>query len=363
MLTCGIIGLPLAGKTTIYNSLTCANAQTTKYGSSRTTTHTAAATVPDQRIDHLSSVYHPKKTAYATVAFSDVPGLTRGAERNRAGNNPFLEGIRQADVLVHVIRAFRHESAIHPEGSIDPGRDIETVDLELLLSDMELMDNRLTRLAATRKPSQDTAFETDLAHKCLSLLESGVPLGSAHFTAEERLGLARFQLLTTKPQILVVNIDDQHLRAGTYPGMAEVEAIAAATGRACFAACGPVEAEIRQLDAQDQGAFLEEYGLDSLGVDRLTHAAYKALGLISFFTVGEDEVRAWTIARGTNARRAASKIHSSIERGFIRAEVAAYADAYRLGQGARDHLKDVSRLEGRTYMVHDGDIINFRFSV
>lgn len=363
MLTCGIIGLPSAGKTTIYNSLTNARAGTAKFGAGRPSTNVAAATVPDQRIDYLCGIYHPKKTSYATVQFSDVPGLTRGAERDHAGNNPFLEGIRQADVLVQVVRAFSDESVLHPDGAIDPIRDVETIDLELLLSDLDLLEKRAVRLAAARKVTPEAAAETQLVAKCLALLEGGASLAGADLTEDEQAGLARLGLLTTKPRILLVNIDEDQLRTGSYPGAAAVAALAAATGRRCLVACGLLEMEIRRLDPGDQQAFLDELGLESLGLDRLVRAAYDALGLISFFTVGEDEVKAWTIARSTDARHAAGKIHSSIERGFIRAEVAGYEDVRGLGAQARARFKDVARLEGRTYLVQDGDIINFRFSV
>lgn len=363
MLTCGIIGLPMVGKTTIYNLVTNAGVQTSKFLSGRAETNTTAAIVPDRRIDFLSGLYRPKKTAHAQVQFSDVPGLVRGASQGKGVGNQFLEGIRNADLLVHVVRAFEDTEVIHVDGSIDPLRDIETIDLELLLSDMDLMEKRIKRLEGGKKITKENAQELELMKKCLSSLENEIPLHKAGLTEEERAGLKNYNFLTEKPVILVINTDENQFKSGNYPGKDRVDQLVSQRGLQKLELCGLMEMEISQLPPEDQELFMADLGIESMGVDRLTRAAYETLGLISFFTVGEDEVKAWTINRDTDARRAAGKIHSDIERGFIRAEVVKYDDMFNLGSMSKIKEKGLARLEGKEYLVQDGDIINFRFNV
>lgn len=361
MLTCGIIGLPMVGKTTVFNLLTNAGAETSRFLGGKAEVNTAAATVPDRRIDRLTALYHPKKTTYAQVQFSDIPGLVRGPGQPK-GVNPFLEGVRSADVLVHVVRAFGGDEVSHVDGSVDPVRDVETMDLELVLSDIDLLERKVDRIERNRKLSRDSGPELDLLRRCVAHLEGGSPLHALAVSAGEEAMLAGYNLFTQKPLILVVNIDEEQLRSGTYPGKETITQLAAARGIEALDVCGTLEAEIVQLPNEERDLFMADLGIDSPGTEKLARAAYRALGLISFFTVGEDEVRAWTIARGTDARHAAGKIHSDIERGFIRAEVTRYADLANLAslQGGKD--KEYARLEGKEYIVEDGDVASFRFN-
>ncbi|MDP2857816.1 MAG: redox-regulated ATPase YchF [Bacillota bacterium] len=363
MLTSGIIGLPMSGKTTVFNLVTGAGVQTSRYLSGRADTNAAAAAVPDQRVDFLSALYAPRKTTYAQVQFSDVPGLVKGASKGEGVGNQFLEGIRSADLLVHVVRAFEAGDVIHVDGSIDPVRDVETVDLELLLSDMALLGRRIRRIEGGKKITRENETETELIRRCLSSLENAVALQDVDLTADERATFQTFNLLTEKPVVLAVNIDEAQLKACSYPGKDRLDELAAERGLRMIEVCGRAEMEIAQLRAGDRELFMADLGIDKLGVDRLIQAAYETLGLISFFTVGADEVRAWTVGRGTDARRAAGKIHTDIERGFIRAEVTRYSDLAGLGSMVKVKEKGLARLEGKDYVVQDGDIIDFRFNV
>jgi hypothetical protein len=353
----------MAGKTTTFNIVTGAGAQTSKYLSGRANTNTAAAAVPDARVDFLSLLYHPRKTTYAQVQFSDVPGLVRGASKGEGVGNQFLEGIRSADLMVHVIRAFEAGDVIHVDGSIDPVRDMETVDLELLLSDMALLERRIARIEGNKKVTRENELEIELIRRCLSSLEKAIPLQDVDLTAAERSTFQTFNLLTEKPVILAVNVDEGQLKAHGYPGGDRLSRLAGERGLRLVEICGRAEMEISQLQAGDREVFMADLGLKTPGVGRLIQAAYETLGLVSFFTVGPDEVRAWTIARGTDARRAAGKIHSDIERGFIRAEVVKFSDLAALGSVTRCKEKGLYRLEGKDYSVQDGDIIDFRFNV
>ena len=361
MLNCGIIGLPMVGKTTIYNLLTNAGAETSSFLGGKTSTNLAAAIVPDERIDRLTVLYRPRKTVFAQIQFSDVPGLVRGPGPAKGGN-PFLEGVRNADLLVHVVRAFPDPDVIHVDGSIDPARDIATMDLELVISDLELLERKADRLENNRKLAKEGAAELAFIRRCAAELEQGRPLSLLSVSEDEQAVLRNYNLFTLKPLLLVVNIDEPGLRSGEYRGREQVERAAAARGVQAIAVCGPLEADIAQLPADDRPMFMADLGIAKPGIVRLAQAAYAALGLISFFTVGEDEVRAWTIVRGTDARRAAGKIHTDIEHGFIRAEVTRYDDVAGLASIAGGADKHSSRLEGKDYVVQDGDIINFRFN-
>ncbi|MFZ5591061.1 MAG: redox-regulated ATPase YchF [Bacillota bacterium] len=363
MLTAGIIGLPMVGKTTIFNLMTNAGAETSKFFSGRTETNTGMATVPDRRVDFLSALYRPRRTIYAQVQCSDVPGLVRGAAQGAGVGNQFLDGIRQVDLLVHVLRAFANPDVLHVDGSIDLLRDVETVELELLLADMDLLEKRISRIKGGKKITKENAAELAVLEKCLGALEQEVPLHRLDLTDQERAVLRNYNFFTEKPVLWVVNTDEQQFKSGNYPGCAELKQLAAQRGILLLEVCGQLEMEIAQLSAEDRELFMADLGLEELGTARLARAIYHALGLISFFTVGEDEVKAWTIKRGTVAQKAAGKIHSDIERGFIRAEVVAYADLERLGSMAGVKDAGLSRLEGRDYIVQDGDIINFRFNV
>ncbi|MCL6635080.1 MAG: redox-regulated ATPase YchF [Peptococcaceae bacterium] len=362
-LNCGLIGLPMVGKTTIFNLLTGAGAETSNFLTGRAETNVGAARVPDRRVDFLSGLYRPRKTTYAQIQFSDVPGLVRGSSQGKGVGNQFLSAVRNADLLVHVVRAFVNPEVPHVDDSIDPLRDIETVGLELLFADMEIVEKRIERIKGGKKVKKEHALELAIMEKCLAALENEIPIGRLELSEEERLALKNYSFLTEKPLLLAVNTDEGQFRSRTYPGRDELESYAAARGLPVLEICGKIEMEISQLPDEDREVFLADLGVAQSGIDRLARAAYGYLGLISFFTVGEDEVKAWTIRKGTDARRAAGKIHSDFERGFIKAEVVKYSDLESLGSMAKVREKGLFRLEGKEYVVQDGDIINFRFNV
>lgn len=362
-LTTGIIGLPMVGKTTIFNLLTNSNQETSNFLSGKTETITASAKVPDKRIDFLAGVYKPRKTTYAQIQFSEVPGLVRGASEGKGVGNQFLSAIRNADLLVHVVRAYQNPDVPHVEDEINPLRDIETIAVEVLLADMDLVEKRIERIQSGKKITKEVAFELEVLKKCLAALEEESLISQLNLTDEEKLTLRNYAFLTEKPIMLVVNIDEDQFREGSYPGKEEVEKYAADKGIAVIEICGRMEMEISQLPEEDRQLFMEDLGIAEPGIDRLARAVYDYLGLISFLTAGEDEVRAWTIKRNTDAKRAAGKIHSDIERGFIRAEVVAFDDMVAAGSMTKAKEKGLFRLEGKEYIVKDGDIINFRFNV
>ncbi|MEG6523553.1 redox-regulated ATPase YchF [Desulfotomaculum sp. 1211_IL3151] len=362
-LTSGIIGLPMVGKTTIFNLLTNSNQETSNFLSGKTETITASAKIPDKRIDFLVNMYKPRKTTFAQIQFSEVPGLVRGSSEGKGVGNQFLSAVRNADLLVHVVRAFENSDVPHVEDEINPMRDIETIAVEILLADMDLVEKRIERIQSGKKITKENAFELEVLKKCLQALEDESPISQLGLTDEEKATLKNYAFLTEKPMMLVINIDEDQFREGSYLGKANVEKYAAEKGIAVIEICGRIEMEISQLPDEDRELFMEDLGIKELGIDRLAQAAYEYLGLISFLTAGEDEVRAWTIRRSTDAKRAAGKIHSDIERGFIRAEVIAFADLSATGSMAKAKEKGVLRLEGKEYTVQDGDIINFRFNV
>lgn len=362
-LTSGIIGLPMVGKTTIFNLLTNSDQEISNFFSGKTETITASAKVPDKRINFLADMYKPRKTTYAQIQFSEVPGLVKGASEGKGVGNQFLSAIRNVDLLVHVVRAFKNPDVPHVEDTINPLRDIETIAVEILLADMDLVEKRIQRIQSGKKITKENAFELEVLKKCLAALEEEVPISSLGLSEEEKLTLRNYAFLTEKPMMLVINIDEDQFREGIYPGKEEVEKYAADRGIALIEICGRMEMEINQLPEEDRALFMEDLGISEPGIDRLARAVYDYLGLISFLTAGEDEVRAWTIKRNTDAKKAAGKIHSDIERGFIRAEVIAFEDLVAAGNMVKAREKGLIRLEGKDYIVQDGDIINFRFNV
>jgi len=363
LLTSGIVGLPMVGKTTFFNLVTGSEQETSNFLTGKTEINMAMAQVPDARIDFLSRLYKPRKTIYAQIQFSDVPGLVRGASHGKGVGNRFLDGIRNADLLVHVVRAFKDPDVPHVDGSVDPMRDLETVNLELLLSDMDLVEKRIKRIEEGKKIKKEQADEMAVLRKCLEALENEISVHKADLTDGERALLVNYSFLTDKPVILVVNIDEDQLRAGDYPGRDRVREFALTKGIILLEISGQIEMEISRLPDEDRQVFMEDLDLTESGIDRLARAAYETLGLISFFTVGEDEVRAWTIPAALDARSAAGKIHSDLERGFIRAEVTAYHDLVEAGNMNKVKEKGQARLEGKDYIVKDGDIMNIRFNV
>lgn len=353
----------MVGKTTVFNLVTNAGAQTSNFLTGKADINVSAARVPDRRVVFLTDLYKPRRTVYAQVQFSDVPGLVQGSSQGKGVGNQFLDGIRNADLLVHVVRAFKNADVPHVDGEINPLRDIETVDMELLFADMELIEKRIHRIEGGKKIAKENLEELQVLKKCYAALENETPLQRLDLTEEEQKTLVNYNFLTEKKVILVVNTDEEQFKAGNYPGKKELNDLAASRGIKIIEVCGLLEAEISELPPEDRELFMSDLGVEELGVERLALAAYETLGLISFFTVGEDEVKAWTIHRGTDAKRAAGKIHSDIERGFIRAEVVKYSDLVELASMAKVKEKGLARLEGKEYIVQDGDIINFRFNV
>ena len=353
----GLIGLPQTGKSLLFRLL----AGEGRGGPGQATV--GMASIPDPRLDRLAAMYRPRKVTPATLRVTDIPGAVPGEDRARW--NRFLEAVRGADVLVHVIRAFRHESLPHVWGEVDPVRDARMLRDELILTDLATVEGAEQRLAAMpprkRRPADQALLE--LLPRMRETLEQERPLRELEWTEEELRLVRGFGLLTLKPMVLAVNVDERQLQSGSFPGEPALREAAAGWGESVITFCGPVEAEIAELPAGEREAFMEEYGIGEPGVARLARAAYQVSGLISFFTAGEEEVRAWPIRRGTTARQAAGKIHSDIERGFIRAEVVAYDDLVRLGSMAAVREAGLLRLEGRDYVVQDGDVILFRFNV
>ncbi|WP_066634495.1 redox-regulated ATPase YchF [Desulfolucanica intricata] len=362
-LTTALIGLPLVGKTTIFNILTDSEIETSDFLSGKTETHVGMAKIPDKRVRFLSELYKPKKTTYAEIQFSDVPGLVRGSSQGKGVGNQFLNAIRNVDLLVHVVRVFENSNVTHVDDSINPMRDIETINMELLLADMDIVEKRINRIRGGKKVKKEDALELEILQKLLEGLENEVPIHNLGLTDEEKNKLRNYSFLTEKPMIMVLNLDEEQYKSQTYSQKSELQAFAAEKNLPLIEICGKIEMEINQLSDEDKDIFLEDLGITESGIDRLAKAAYDYLNLMSFFTSGEDEVKAWTIEKGTNAKKAAGKIHSDIERGFIRAEVVKYEDMERLGSMVKIRENGLQRLEGKEYIVEDGDIINFRFNV
>ena len=362
-LNCGLIGLPMVGKTTIFNLLTGANAETSNFLTGKTETNSRAAVVADRRVDFLSGMYKPRKTIHAMIQFSDVPGLVQGSSQGQGVGNQFLNSIRNVDMLAHIVRAFTNDDVPHVSDEVNPLRDIETINMELLLADMEVIEKRIERIKGGKKIKKENVFELEVLEKCLNTLENERSIGQLNLDENEKSVLRNYSFLTEKPILLVINMDEQQFKTKSYPGKELVEAYAAERGMPCLEICGKIEMEISQLPAEDRDLFMADVDISESGIYRLARAAYDYLELISVLTVGADEVKAWTIHRNTDARQAAGKIHSDIERGFIRAEVVKYQDLENLGSKSKMKEKGLSRLEGKDYIVEDGDIINFRFNV
>lgn len=360
----GLVGLPMTGKTTFFNLLTGAVIDSSGFSSGKTETHVGIAKVPDKRLDFLSDIYKPKKTTYATIEVTDIKGYAAGGAPSKGtGVNPFLESVRQVDALVHVVRAFRDDSIVHVEGTIDPLRDIETVGLELLFADLAVVENRIDRIENSKKVTKEMTEELEVLKKCRDTLEKGKLLNSLELSEEESGHLKSFSFLTERPLVLLVNLDEDQYRAGNYEQKEEIMKHAKEGHIPVVEICAKTELEINQLEDEDRALFMEDLGIEETGTGRLAKAMYSYLGLISFLTVGEDEVRAWPVRKGINAKKAGGKIHSDIERGFIRAEVVSFSDFKELGSMQAAREKGVLRLEGKEYIVKDGDIINFRFNV
>ena len=358
----GLVGLNRTGKTTLFTLLT-GREKGVSAAAGKGSAHTGIGSVPDGRVDFLSGIYHPKKTTYAKIELTDVAGFSVSGEDRSSGAAKFLNDVRPCEALVHVLRGFASETVVHGLAGVDPARDLELVEAELLFADMELVDKRIGRIKAGKKITQENTAELALLERCLDWLEKGGAMREMALSGDERAALQNYAFLTDKPRLAVVNLDENQWRTKTWPNQEALRGACAAQNIPLLALCAEMELEISRLPEDDKRLFIEDMGIEQPGIAVLARAVYGLLGLISFLTVGEDEVRAWPIENGTNARSAASKIHSDIERGFIRAEVVKYDSIRQLGSMAKVKEKGLFRLEGKEYIVVDGDIINFRFNV
>ncbi len=359
----GIVGLPVSGKTTLFSTLTGQEVEA-RPGSGKIEVHRGIVKVPDKRLDTLTEIFQPKKQVNATIEYIEVGGIEKDAARSRGIDPQVLQVLKNTDALCLTVRAFENEYYPHPEGSIDPRRDYETLETEFLLSDLQIVENRVGRLEKQVMKAKDekSVKELELLKRCQAHLEQERPLRELEFTEEEKLMLRGFQFLTAKPLVVVLNINEADLgREDRW--LTQFEDVAAQKNVAVIALSAKVEQEISQLPEEDAQMFLEELGIEEPALSKLIRTSFELLGLISFFTVGEDECRAWTIRKGTPAQKAAGAIHSDLERGFIRAEVVSFEDfmKYKSLSACREH--GVLRLEGKDYIVQDGDIITVRFNV
>ena len=361
----GIVGLPNVGKSTLFNAITNAGAQSANYAFCTIEPNVGVVDVPDYRLDKLAEMYSPDKVTPASIEFVDIAGLVKGASKGEGLGNKFLAHIREVDAIVHVVRCFENDDIIHVEGSIDPTRDIETINLELLLSDAEILDRRIAKAEKELKGDKSLQKEVDFLHRLKSELDSGVNARAVEADEEEAEILSGIGLLSAKPVIYACNMseDDFKNNIETNVRYNAVRELAAKEGAEVLPICAELEAEISSLDKEEKEMFLSDIGVDKGGLDLLIQRSYDLLGLMSFLTAGKPEVRAWTIKKGTKAPKAAGKIHSDIERGFIRAEVVSFDDLMALGsmQAAKENGK--IRSEGKDYIMQDGDIVLFRFNV
>jgi GTP-binding protein YchF len=361
----GIVGLPNVGKSTLFNAITNSRADSANYPFCTIDPNIGIVPVPDPRVDALSELYNPKKTTYATVEFVDIAGLVRGASKGEGLGNKFLSNIRSVDAVVHVVRCFKDDNIVHVDGSIDPVRDIETINTELILSDIELLERRIDKVKKLLKGDKSYTAELEILERLSLHLNAGREARSFEVTEEEKDIISGLELLSAKPVIFAANLSEDYFAAGheSNEGYIKLKEYARANNAEVMPICAKLEQEISELPEEEKALFLNELGLEKSGLDRLITMCYSLLGLISYLTAGEPEVRAWTITRGTKAPRAAGKIHSDFERGFIRAEVISFEELMACGSMAAAREKGLVRSEGKSYVMQDGDVVLFRFNV
>ncbi|EKQ53577.1 MULTISPECIES: redox-regulated ATPase YchF [unclassified Clostridium] len=362
----GMVGLPNVGKSTLFNAITKAGAESANYPFCTIEPNVGVVSVPDKRLDVLEQMYNTKKKVYTAIEFYDIAGLVKGASKGEGLGNKFLSHIREVAAIVHVVRCFDDGNVVHVEGSVDSIRDIETINLELIFSDLEVLERRMEKsLKLVRSGDKTAKFEYGVMERVKEQLEANKPVRTLEVTEEENDFIKGLFLITSKPVLYACNISEDDVMEGNFDNdyVKKVKEYAAAENSEVMVISAKIEEELSGLEDEEKAEMLSEYGLDESGLDKLVETSYRLLGLMSFLTAGVQEVRAWTIRRGTKAPQAAGKIHSDIERGFIRAEVVGYDDLVECGSEAAAKEKGKFRLEGKEYVMQDGDVVNFRFNV